>query len=76
MSRPTLRLRSWTLVLAAGLFRGPAPMAAQGIPIRDLRRSSRETADPFSLIVAAREYRPGQLLVSDGVEAEVALGRD
>ena len=48
-------------------------LSAQAAPIRDLPKPSKEIDDPYSLIVAAREYRPGQLLVSDGVESEVSL---
>jgi hypothetical protein len=61
------------IVALTALVLGGAPLSAQGVPIRDLPKPSREIGDPFSLILAAREYRPGQLLVSDGVEAEVAL---
>jgi hypothetical protein len=49
------------------------PLVAQGVPVRDLPKPTKEIDDPFSLIVAAREYRPGQLLVSDGVESQVSL---
>ncbi len=52
---------------------GGNPLPAQDLPVRDLPRPSREFADPFSYIVAAREYRPGQLIVSDGVESQVSL---
>jgi hypothetical protein len=47
--------------------------AQAGAPIRDLPKPAREIDDPFSLIVASKEFRPGQLLVSDGVEGQVSL---
>ncbi len=55
------------------LLLGFSPLVAQEIPIRDLPRPAAEIEDPFSLIIAAREYRPRQLLVSDAVEAQVSL---
>ena len=57
----------------AGLVLSGTSLLAQEVPIRDLPHPSKEIGDPFSLIVAAREYRPGELLVSDGVEAQVSL---
>src|ERR1041385_422758 len=58
-----------TLGFGLGATRPPA----QSEPIRDLPKAAKEIDDPFSLIVAAKEYRPGQLLVSDGVEGQVSL---
>jgi hypothetical protein len=49
------------------------PLTAQAVPVRDLPKPTKEIDDPFSLIVAAREYRPGQLVVSDGLEGQVSL---
>jgi hypothetical protein len=60
----------WALALI-GLATGA--LSAQDLPIRDLPKPIREIEDPFSLIISARELRPGQLLVSDGVETQVSL---
>jgi hypothetical protein len=65
MSRTSLSLP--LVLLAVGA------LEAQNLPIRDLPKPVREIDDPFSLVLAAREIRPGQLLVSDGVEAQVSL---
>ena len=48
-------------------------LESQTIPIRDLPAPAREIGDPFSYIIAAREHRPGQLLVSDAEEGQVSL---
>src|ERR1043166_6024882 len=56
-----------------GFGLGAARLPAHSAPIRDLPKAGKEIDDPFSLIVAAKEYRPGQLLVSDGVEGQVSL---
>lgn len=47
--------------------------AAQQVPLRDLPKPSKEIDDPFSLINAAREIRPGQVVVGDGIEQAVTL---
>ena len=68
-----LTIRSYVLA-ALGLGLSATSLPAQsGAPIRDLPKAVKEIDDPFSLIVAAKEYRPGQLLVSDGVEGQVSL---
>jgi hypothetical protein len=60
--------------LGFGLCSPPVTrLTAQAVPVRDLPKLTKEIDDPFSLIVAAREYRPGQLLVSDGLEGQVSL---
>ncbi len=48
-------------------------LAAQDLPIRDFPAATKEIDDPFSLILAAREIRPSQVLVSDGEEGQVFL---
>jgi hypothetical protein len=65
--------RRAVVLWSSGVFLGVAPLVAQGMPLRDLPKPAKEIDDPFSLILTAREYRPGQLLVSDGVEAQVSL---
>jgi hypothetical protein len=62
-----------TRSLLAMVLLGTGSVAAQELPIRDLPAPVKEVDDPFSLIIAAREIRPGQVLVSDGVEAQVFL---
>lgn len=52
---------------------GTATLSAQELPIRDLPKPVREIDDPYSLILSAKEFRPGQLLVSDGIETQLTL---
>jgi hypothetical protein len=52
---------------------GNSPAAAQTLPVRDLPKPTREIDDPFSLILASREIRPGVLVVSDGMEEQVSI---
>ena len=67
-----LTMRRYFLAVSFGLT--ATTLSAQaGAPIRDLPKPVKEIDDPFSLIVASKEYRPGQLLVSDGVEGQVSL---
>jgi len=66
------RIRRYALVML-GFGLSATRLPAQSAPIRDLPKAVKEIDDPFSLIVAAKEYRPGQLLVSDGVEGQVSL---
>ncbi|HEV8150709.1 MAG TPA: hypothetical protein VGP61_11040 [Gemmatimonadales bacterium] len=73
MGSATIRIRAAVVLWSSGVFLGVAPLVAQGMPLRDLPKPAKEIDDPFSLILTAREYRPGQLLVSDGVEAQVSL---
>jgi hypothetical protein len=54
------------VVAVALLFAAPA--FAQTVPVRDLPKPSREIEDPFSIISAALEIKPGQLLTIDGTE--------
>jgi len=68
----TLRFRALAALCSACSV-GAATLGAQSLPVRDLPRPAKEIDDPFSLILAAREFRPGQLLVSDGVEGQVSL---
>lgn len=68
---PTTRVRPLA-ALALGLCLS-GPLLAQEIPVRDLPKPGKEIDDPFSMVLAAREYRPGQLLVSDGAESQVTL---
>ncbi|HKS07082.1 MAG TPA: hypothetical protein VJR92_12295 [Gemmatimonadaceae bacterium] len=48
-------------------------VTAQQVPLRDLPKPSREIEDPFSMVQSGSEFRPGQLLVADGIDAEVTL---
>jgi hypothetical protein len=41
--------------------------------VRDLPKPTREIEDPFSLVSAAMEIKPGQVLAIDGVELELVL---
>lgn len=50
-----------------------APVFAQGAPIRDLPKPTREIEDPFSLISGVTEIKPNQVLAVDGTEGTVAL---
>ena len=50
-----------------------APAFAQGVTVRDLPKPSREIEDPFSLVSAAMEIKPGQVLATDGTEMELVL---
>ena len=51
----------------------PTSARAQQVPLRDLPKPSREIDDPFSMVTAAIEFKPGQLAVVDGLEPELAL---
>ncbi len=59
--------------LAAILAVLPARASAQAVALRDLPGPGREIDEPFSLVSAAREWRPGQLIVADATEAELAI---
>ena len=62
----------FALLLAFGLL-GPAATApAQEIPVRDLPRAAREIDEPFSLVSAVGEIKPGVIAVYDGVDAELS----
>jgi len=50
-----------------------SPLVAQLPAVRDLPNATREIDDPFSLVTGALELKPGQVLVVDGTELEVAL---
>lgn len=50
-----------------------APTSAQTVAVRDLPKPIRELEDPFSLVAGGMELRPGQILVIDGVEMQLAL---
>lgn len=62
----------YIIALLAGLFAVDS-LAPQEPPIRDLPKPVREIDDPFSLVIASRELRPGVLVVSDGMEGQVSL---
>jgi hypothetical protein len=59
------------VALAFGCVLAASSATAQ--QLRDLPKPSREIADPFSLVLNATEYRPGQVLVADGADMEVSL---
>lgn len=58
---------AWAALLVA------APVLAQQVPVRDLPKPVRELEDPLSFVAGGMELRPGQLLVIDGVEMQLAL---
>jgi hypothetical protein len=57
--------------IALGALFVAAPAFAQ--TLRDLPKPSREIEDPFSLVAAAIELRPGVVLAVDGTELELML---
>jgi hypothetical protein len=58
-------------VLALCLFAAQAP--AQQVPLRDLPKPVKEIDDPFSMVSAATEFKPGQLVIVDGVEGKLSI---
>ncbi len=68
-----MNLRSLAVLSMLAELASATVLAAQGPPIRDLPKPSREISDPFSTIIAAREFKPGKLIVSDGAESQVSL---
>src|SRR5262245_3591825 len=67
-----MSMRDWWFGGALLLAGAPA-LSAQGLPIKDLPKPVKEISDPFSTIVAAKEMKPRQLIVSDGAEGQVSL---
>jgi hypothetical protein len=68
----SIRSSVWfVLPLAFGLV-GPAPTALAQVAVRDLPRPVREIDEPFSLVSAMSEIKPGLIAVYDGVDAELS----
>ena len=60
-------------LLCAFVLSAPAAAAeAQAVPVRDLPKPAREIDEPFSLVTAISEIRPGVVAVYDGVDAELS----
>ncbi len=68
-----MKRSAWlVLVLALGSLLVPASGPAQQVAVRDLPKATREIDDPFSLITAVGEIKPGLIAVYDGVDAELS----
>lgn len=68
-----MKRSAWlVLVLAVGSLLVPASAQAQQVALRDLPKAAREIDDPFSLITAVGEIKPGLIAVYDGVDAELS----
>jgi hypothetical protein len=59
-------------ILAAALFLA-TPAFAQSVPVRDLPKPTREIDDPFSMVSAALEVKPNQVLAVDATEMSLLL---
>jgi len=59
-------------ILAAALFI-TTPAFAQSVPVRDLPKPTREIDDPFSMVSAALEVKPNQVLAVDATEMSLLL---
>ena len=68
----TLFRRMSRTAMAAALFLA-TPAFAQSVPVRDLPKPSREIEDPFSIVSAALELKPNQVLAVDATEMSLLL---
>jgi hypothetical protein len=60
------------LIAACPLVGHATSVRAQQVPLRDLPKAAREIDEPFSLITAVAEIKPGMAAVYDGVDGELS----